>query len=274
VVPILEVVNVTAGYPRNVVLKDISFNVAPGEILGIIGPNGCGKSTLLRTITSILKPFGGKVLFHGQNIREFSYRRIARYMAVVSQDTDLTFSFRAVDVVMMGRLPHLGRIRREGREDFSVVERCLRLMDVSDIAERQITELSSGERQRVMIAKALAQEPEVLLLDEPTSHLDIGHQIEIFDLIKELNKNNGLTILCVLHDLNLAAEYCSRLILMKTGGIYSIGPPEEVLRYDIIEHVYKTVVVVLKNPTSGKPHVVLVPGTMLSGDKMESGKDH
>lgn len=255
----LDVNNLWAGYLDKAVVKDIGFSVKKGEFIGIIGPNGVGKSTLIRVLSRILKPFKGSVIYKGRDIYKISLNEVARSIAVVPQDTLIAFEFLVWDVVLMGRIPYIKKFKRETERDLEVVERCLGLTKTKELADRLINELSAGERQRVIIAKALAQEPAILIMDEPTSHLDISHQVEIFDLIKGLSKNEGVTVISVLHDLNLASEYCDRLIVMSDGRIFADGTPEAVLNYKTIEEVYKTIVVVGENPISGKPYIFLVP---------------
>ncbi|MDD5449708.1 MAG: ABC transporter ATP-binding protein [Candidatus Omnitrophica bacterium] len=256
---LLKVENLSSGYSSRPVIKGLNFSVDKGEFIGIIGPNGAGKSTLIKTISRAMRPSAGHVYYDAKDIYKISLNESARSIAVVPQDTLIIFEFLVKDIVMMGRFPHIKRFKRETEADFKAVARCLDLTNTGGLAKRLINELSAGERQRVIIAKALAQEPGLLILDEPTSHLDISHQIEIFDLLKRLTKEEGLTIICVLHDLNLAAEYCDRLILMNEGLIREQGAPKEVLTYEIIEEIYKTVVVVGENPVSKKPYIFLVP---------------
>lgn len=255
---LLNVENIRAGYLDKDIIKDIKFSVKKGEFVGIIGPNGAGKSTLIRVLSRALKPFEGTVTYNERNIYNVSPNEVARSIAVVPQDTLIVFEFLVWDIIMMGRIPHIAKFKRETEKDLEVVRRCLDLTDTKELADRFINELSAGERQRAIIAKALAQEPSLLILDEPTSHLDISHQIEIFDLIKGLTVTDGLSVISVLHDLNLAAEYCDRLILMNEGRVFAQGTPEEVLNYKTIEEVYKTVVVVGRNPVSKRPYVFLV----------------
>jgi iron complex transport system ATP-binding protein len=187
-------------------------------------------------------------------------KEFCQKVAFVPQDTIVNFSFSVLEIVLMGRIPHLKRLQLETRKDYSIVENSLIVTDTLYLKNKKIDELSSGERQRVIIAKALTQEPVLLFLDEPTSHLDIGHQIQTLDLLKKLNRQNNLTIVMVLHDLNLASEYCNRIILLNEGKIFKEGTPHEVLTYQNIEAVYKTVVVVMDNPINAKPYVILVSG--------------
>lgn len=255
---LLEVENLYGGYDREAVLKDISFNVKRGEFLGVIGPNGSGKSTLLRLLSRVLYPQGGRVVFENQDITKARLKELCKKIAFVPQDTVINFSFTVWEIVLMGRIPHLGRLQLETKRDFAIAENSLLLTDSLQLKDKRIDQLSAGERQRIIIAKALAQQPIMLFLDEPTSHLDIGHQIQILDLLKRLNRKTSLTIIMVLHDLNLASEYCNRLILLKKGRIFKDGEPDDVLTYQNIEYVYKTIVVVNKNPISSRPYVVLI----------------
>jgi len=250
---------VSSGYYNFQVLKDVTLQIRDGEFFGVIGPNGSGKSTLLKTASRTLKPTAGTVFYKSQNIYNMRPAEIARDFAFVAQDIAFGLSFTAWEVVMMGRIPYVGRLQRETAGDLEVVQESMRLTDTLRLANREVQELSAGERQMVIIAKALAQEPKVLFLDEPTSHLDIGHQVEILNLIKRLNQDKGITVIIVLHDLNLASEYCDRLALLKEGSLFGIGRPQGILTYQNVEEVYKTLVLVHRNPVSGNPHVLLIP---------------
>ncbi|MEW6101829.1 MAG: ABC transporter ATP-binding protein [Candidatus Omnitrophota bacterium] len=248
----------SGGYRKQNVVHDIDLEIKEGELLGIIGPNGSGKTTLLRLMSRVLIPQSGNTLFLGNDIFRLSPKEFSKKVSFVAQDTLINFPFSVFEVVLLGRIPHLGRLATETKHDLEVARQSLEMTDCLALKEKNINELSAGERQRVMIAKALAQEPVLLFLDEPTSHLDIGHQIQVLDLLKTLNKKNNLTIAVVLHDLNLASEYCDRIILLAEGRIFRYGAAEEVLTYQNIEQVYKTVVVVQKNPITKKPFVLLV----------------
>jgi len=258
---LFEVENLRGGYHRRKdVIKGVSFKIYKQDILGIIGPNGSGKTTLLRLMTRLLNPQAGSLRLEGEDIRCMGLLEFCRKTACVGQDMSINFPFTVFEVVLIGRTPHLKRLQFETKKDLAIARDCLSMTDTSGLSGKYLDELSAGERQRVIIAKALAQEPVLLFLDEPTSHLDITHQIQILDLLKKLNRDNGLTIAMVLHDLNLASEYCNRLVLINEGSIFKEGAPEEVLTYQNIEAVYKTVVVVEKNPISNKPYVILVSG--------------
>jgi iron complex transport system ATP-binding protein len=260
----ISVQNIVAGYGGRSVLRDVALNVGAGEFLGVIGPNGCGKTTLLRVISGVLPVVRGEVRIHDAALREIGRHRLARTMACLLQDIALDLAFTVQEVVLMGRSPHLPRIGGETRRDFEVATQAMRLCDVVQLAERPVTGLSGGERQRVLIAMCLAQEPKVLLLDEPTSHLDIGHQLSLLDLIAKLNRETGLTVIAVLHDLNLAAEYCQRLLVLNDGRVVALGTPANVLTANMISAVYETAVRVEQNPLSGKPHVVFAAGVALA----------
>jgi iron complex transport system ATP-binding protein len=249
------------GYDRNAVIKGISLAIGEGEFLGIIGPNGSGKSTLLRLMSRALPALSGVVQFDGADIRSMSLKAYCSQVSFVSAANSFEgFPFSVWEIVLMGRMPHLGRFEKETNSDFEVAEESLRLTDTLSLKDKAIDELSAGERQRVLIARALCQQPRLLFLDEPTAHLDIGHQIQILDLMQKLNRERKLTIVMVIHDLNLAGEYCGRLMLLNDGAIFQNGTPAEVLTYQNIETVYKTVVVVKTNPISSKPFIVLVSG--------------
>lgn len=257
---LLKVSGLYGGYYKEMVIKDISFEINESDFIGVIGPNGSGKSTLLRLMSRALTPQKGNVLLEGKDILKIGLKEFCRKAAFVSQDPAVNFSFTVLEMALMGRIPYLKRMQQETRQDLSIAENALELTDTLHLRQKQIDELSAGERQRVIIAKALAQEPLILFLDEPTSHLDIGHQIQILDLLKRLNREKNLTIIMVLHDLNLASEYCNRIVLLNEGKIFKEGTPFEVLTYQNIEAVYKTVVVVNNNPINSKPYVVLVSG--------------
>lgn len=255
---LLKVNNLSCGYDKKEVIKNVSFFVNKGDFLGVIGPNGAGKTTLFRAITGILEPSRGVVSYKDKSISETSPRDFAREVAVMPQIQNIPFPLSVEEFVLMGRFPHLGRFQPLGSNDYQILKEVLALADISDFRERKIGELSGGERQRVILAQGLAQQPTLLLLDEPTSHLDIAHQVQILDLIKRMNRQKGMTALVILHDLNLASNYCDRLILLKEGRIFKEGSPGEVLTLKNIEEVYKTVVVVKENPISSKPYILLV----------------
>jgi len=255
----IETVDLTAGYESGFAVRDVTLGVSAGQILGIIGPNGAGKTTLLRAMTRALDPQRGRVLLEGRDVRETPLRDLAAKIAVVSQ-TVPSFYMGVEEFVLLGRLPHFRRFQfLESRGDREMAEWAMKLSGAWVFRDRLVAELSGGERQLVLIARALAQKPRLLLLDEPIAHLDIGHQVEVLDLLRRLNQEFGLTIVMVLHDLNLAAEYCHVLALLHEGRLRKVGTPDEVLDFRTIEEVYKTVVLVRTNEISSKPFVIPVP---------------
>ncbi|MGQ9628717.1 MAG: heme ABC transporter ATP-binding protein [bacterium] len=270
----LSVEDLEYSYDRHKVLDGISFAARPGNFVGIIGPNGSGKTTLLKNLCGLLKPLGGVVLIDGEDISSLRPKHLAREMAVVHQDTGLDFAFSALEVVLMGRNPYLRRFQSEGERDLEIARQVMKLTDTLHLQDRKITELSGGERQRVILARALAQEPRILLLDEPTVHLDIHHQIGILNLIRKLNRLTKLTVIAVLHDLNLAAQYSDYLLLMNCGRIEASGTPPEVLTAENIKRVYRMDVIVSRNPLTGSPNIIPVTRNLPEGEDLLRGRIH
>lgn len=254
----IRVRSVRVTYDGIKALDGLSLDVVDGEFVGLIGPNGCGKSTLIRVISGILLPDEGCVELEMSPLKGMSRRDIARTVAVVPQESHFFLDFRCLDIVLMGRNPYLRRFQSETEEDYRVALDAMRVTDILHLRDRGVNEISGGEKQRVVIARALAQSPRILLLDEPTAHLDIDHEIEVFDLLKRLNRE-GLTILVVSHDVNVAAEYCERILLMVDGKLAAEGMPEEVITQETLCKVYGANIVVGKNPKTGAPHVLLAP---------------
>lgn len=255
---IIKILDVACSYGSSRVLEGITFSVEKGMFVGLIGPNGSGKTTLLKAISRVLQPVRGTVLLDEEEVYKMRPKRLAGKVAVVPQETAVNFSFKVQDVVLMGRSPHLGRFQSESSKDYAIVNRAMQMTGTSYLAQRPITTVSGGERQRVVIARALAQEPELLLLDEPTSHLDINHQLEILELLRFLTRSQGLTVIAVFHDLNMSAQYCDRLVLLHDGKVYGMGEPDEVLTRENIMNVYKTVVSVRKNAITGRPNLFFI----------------
>jgi len=256
----LEARGVDFSYYDGLVLRDVSLGLPAGDLMGLIGPNGSGKTTLLRVLSGLMAPRRGHVYLDGRNIREFSRREIARRVAVVPQELTMPFAFSVYEMIMMGRTPHVRPILGAGPRDRQVVAEKMELTATSVLAERPFNELSGGEKQRVIIAMALAQEPNILLLDEPTVHLDINHQVEILELIKRLNRQQSLTVLATMHDLNLAALYFPRLVLLERGRIVGEGTPAQVLSEETIARVFGATVRVQPHPTADRPHIIVLPG--------------
>jgi len=251
----LKVKNVEFSYASEPVLKDVCIELAASEILGVVGPNGAGKSTLLRCIDRILKPQKGSILLDEQEIKKMSRMELAKKMGYIPQSATQVFSATVFDIVLMGRRPHIGW--RSSDEDTEKVLENLQLLNIEDLAMRDINELSGGQQQKVFIACALTQEPDVLLLDEPTSNLDIRHQVEVMDIIKNIVIEKQISVIMAIHDLNLASRYTDRVIIMKGGRIFDTGMPSDVLTPENIRSVYGVEVEVV-NSSSGKPHIVPV----------------
>jgi iron complex transport system ATP-binding protein len=219
-------------------MKDISFTLEPGRMTGLVGPNGCGKSTVIKAVSRVKLPESGLITFNGRNISLISHMEMARLVGVVTQIPLLPSSFTVFEVVLMGRNPHLGLFQSEGVMDMDIARRAMESTRTQHLAFRRIGELSGGEIQSVVIARVLAQQTEAILLDEPTSNLDIGRQIEVLDLIKHMCRNQGLTVGVALHDLNLAVQYCDKLILLNEGSIVASGTPSEVVTQENVRGVY------------------------------------
>lgn len=259
---ILSIQKLGCGYPK-FQLSDINIEISRGSFAGIIGPNGSGKTTLFKAITGILPLKTGRIALKDQNLLTLSPRKRAQNIAIVSQIIE-GGDIRVEDYVLMGRIPYQPKFSFfESEKDYQIATHYMKMTNTWRYKDQLMSELSGGEQQLAAIARALTQEPELLLLDEPTSHLDITHQVQMLNLIQQLNQEMGLSVLMVIHDLNLASEYCDQLILINHGQVHTQGAPEEVLTFNNIEEVYKTVVVTQANPLSGKPVVFLASRKIL-----------
>jgi iron complex transport system ATP-binding protein len=254
----LRLNNLSLGYGKRTVLHNISLEAKPGEMLGIIGPNGSGKSTLIKGITRLLQPTSGRIFLDGKDIATIRRQKLAQLVAVVPQNPTLPQLFTALEVVLMGRTPHLGLLRYEGEKDLATVQKAMEATQTLDFAERRVVELSGGERQRLTIARALAQEPKIILMDEPTANLDINYQIETLDLAHQLCREQGLIVVVTLHDLNLASQYCDRLVMLSDGRVYCQGDPKAVINAQTIREVYGAEVHVYPHPINGLPATLIV----------------
>ena len=252
----LVIEDVDCFYESVQILEKVHFTVKTGTFLGILGPNGSGKTTLLKSISRVLKPRKGAILIDAVNVYKMKNADVAKQMAVVPQDSSIAFSFTSLQVVLMGRAPHLSRLQSEGEKDFVIAKQAMEYTGTWNLANRLVTELSGGERQRVIIARALTQQPTVLLLDEPTSHLDISNQLEIMDLLKQLCVEKKLLIVGVFHDFNLAARYCDSIILLKDGKIVAAGKASDTLTSQNIRDVFGINVIVNKHPVTDLPFVI------------------
>lgn len=255
----LSLNQVSFSYNATRVLHRIDLAVEKSEMVALLGPNGSGKTTLIKLMSGVLKPSEGEVHLDGSRLARMKRRDVAQRVAVVPQQFTIPFAFTLNEVVLLGRTPFLGPFSDEGKRDHRVAEQAIALMGIEKLKERFFNELSGGERQKAILAMALAQEPKLLLLDEPTAHLDINHQVEILDLVRSLNREHGLTVIGAMHDLNLAALYFERLILLKQGRIFADGPPEEVLTEETIKEVFSASVQVTQHPTTKLPHIFITP---------------
>jgi iron complex transport system ATP-binding protein len=253
----VEEVGVTLG--EVAALESVSFGVESGEFLGVIGPNGAGKTTLMRTISGVLTPDTGRIFVDGHDVAGLSSRAVSRQVAVVPQETNLAFDFSVREIVEMGRTPYRSRISLGERPDEGVVDWALEKTRITDLADRSISAVSGGERQRVLLARALAQDTPVLLLDEPTANLDINHQVRTLELVRSLVEDAGKTVLAPIHDLNLAAHYCDRLLLLSDGRRTAMGPPGSVLTESNLEAAFGTEAVVTNHPVTGSVYVMALP---------------
>jgi ABC-type cobalamin/Fe3+-siderophores transport system ATPase subunit len=251
----LEASGVTFGYRDRPVGSDLDLSIAPGSFTAIVGPNACGKSTLLRVLSRLLKPTAGAVLLDGEAIASMPSKQVAKRLGLLPQTSIAPDGITAVDLVARGRYPHQSALRQWSRADEAAVREAMAATGTTDLADRLVDELSGGQRQRVWVAMVLAQETELLLLDEPTTFLDIAHQIELLDIFAGLN-DRGRTVIAVLHDLNQAARYASHIVAMREGAVYAEGSPEDVITAETVEHVFDLPCKVVPDPVSGTPLVL------------------
>ena len=268
----IELKALSCGYGKREVLKGIDLQLKDGELAGVLGPNGSGKSTLILSLSGVLSYWSGSIKVAGEEISRTTARWRAKQMASVPQKSELTFPFKCLSVVLMGRYPYLSRWGGYSEEDMSKALDAMEQTDTIQFAQRMITEVSGGEAQRVIIARALAQETDILLLDEATSSLDVAKKIQVFDLLKRKN-GQGTTLLCAMHDLNLAALYCRRLIFLKDGRIVLDGPTHETFTDSNLSEIYETDVRVSTHPTTGSPQAHFVPGLEDRTDHVDHGSD-
>ncbi len=251
---LLQVQGLTAGYDGRPVLRGVSLTAHAGEMVGIIGPNGAGKSTLLKTITGVVRPISGDVRIAGRDRAAFKLNELARTVAYVPQAEPTLFEFSVRDVVLMGRHPYVGL--SSALDDFEAADRAMTATDIVHLSERPVTALSGGEHRRVILARAIAQQPSLMLLDEPTAHLDMTHQTDVLSLLVRMTRSEGLCAVAALHDLNAASEYCDRLVLIASGRVLADGPPDDVLRSRQLRDAYGADFHVVPNPISGRPLVL------------------
>lgn len=254
---ILKVKDIFAGYDKKIVLKNINFEIEKGEFCGIIGPNGSGKTTLLKILAKILKPFSGEIYINDCEISKIHFKKFSKIVSYLPSSIDIHFSYTVEEIILFGKYPDIGKIKKIKKdENFEII---CEIFQIKDLLSRKIWELSDGEKQRVFLSQTFIQNTEIVLLDEPISHLDIGYQFKIMDIIKKINRESKKTIISIFHDLNIASEYCDKLLLVLNGEIYSKGTPDKVLTFENIEKVYNTNVIVYKNPYTSKPFILSLP---------------
>ena len=258
--PAIQTNNLTFAYKDKPVLDGVSLSVEQGEMVGILGPNGSGKTTLLKIFSAVLRG-RGDVKVNGRSIETYGKRELSRLFAMVPQESQILFPYTVAEIVLMGRASYHSPLALEGKKDLEVARASMELTDSLPFSDRYLHELSGGEKQRVIIARALAQEPQILLLDEPSAFLDLKHQVQVFELMRQLNRERGLTIIAALHDLNLAALFFPRLVLLRDGKIYRDGSPKEVLTEKTIEEVYGIRVRVELDHSVEKPQVFICPSS-------------
>ena len=256
--PAIQTRNLSFAYQDRAVLCDVSLSVERGEMIAILGPNGSGKTTLLKLFSAVLHGQGA-VKINDRDIEAYGRRDLSKLFAVVAQESRVNFPYTVAEVVLMGRASYHSPFVLEGKKDLEIARASMDLTDSLSFADRYLHELSGGEKQRVMIARALAQEPEILLLDEPSAFLDLKHQVQVFELLCRLNRERGLTIVAALHDLNLAALFFPRLVMLREGQIYRDGSPSAVLTEKTIDEVYGIRVRVEQDPVAGKPQLFICP---------------
>ncbi|WP_079064346.1 ABC transporter ATP-binding protein [Streptomyces sp. NRRL F-4489] len=256
--------DLTLSYEERTVVEGLDLDVPDGAVTVVVGPNACGKSTLLRALGRLLRPRRGAVLLDGTDLARIPTRRIAQALGLLPQTPVAPEAITVADLVARGRQPHQRWWQQWSAEDERAVTEAMARTDVTALADRPVDELSGGQRQRVWIAMALAQETDLLLLDEPTTYLDIAHQVEVLDLVRRLNRDRGRTVVAVLHDLNQAARYADHLVAMKAGRIVAQGPPGEVVTAGLVEEVFGLAAVVVPDPVTGSP--LVVPGRPWEGD--------
>ncbi|MFD2370982.1 ABC transporter ATP-binding protein [Brevibacillus sp. GCM10020057] len=257
----IEVKSLHKAYHARAVVCGANFSVGAGEFFGIIGPNGSGKSTLLKLLSGVASADAGEILLGGKPIRSYARKELARIVAVLEQEALPPVGFRVREVLEMGRYPYQNWLGEEGEDSTVLIDDVVRMLGLSELQERKLDELSGGEKQRVALGKALVQKPQVLLLDEPTTYLDIGYQIQLMDIARSWQKNNQVTVVAVLHDLNLASLYCDRILLMHKGRQVSVGKSRDILRSSLIEQVYGIKPIVMEHPIHQLPQIMLQPGS-------------
>jgi len=252
----LEIENINLDYGQRSVIRNLSFQLCPGELLGLVGPNGCGKTSVIKSLSRVLTLSSGRILLDGKEVSGITRNELARLIGVVPQNPSLPETFTVFEVVILGRNPHLGLLSTETARDIAIVWQAMERTGITYLAKRRIGELSGGERQRVTIARVLAQEPQVILMDEPTANLDISQQMDILNLITGMCREKNIVTLIAIHDLNIAAQYCTRIIMLKNGQIYTEGIPAVVITAENVREVFGAETTIYPHPENNLPMVL------------------
>lgn len=267
----VNVINLSYSYGSRPVLKNLTFSVPKSDFFIIIGPNGSGKTTLMKVISGILKPQKGRLEILNRSIGHYNLKALARTIAFVPQMVTVDFPFTVIEMVLMGRSPYLGMLGLEHEKDMEIAKQAIAFTGVEHLTHRKLDQLSGGEQQRVFIARAICQEPDVILLDEPTASLDLAHQVRVMDLMEKLKVEKGVTVVMVSHDVNLAAMYGDQLLLLSNGQIVCQGLPDEVLTFQTLEEAYGCTLLVDESPLGKIPRVTLVPQKFMNVDRQAKG---
>ena len=253
---LLKANNVTSGYDKRIIVNGVDIIIPKSKISVIIGANACGKSTLLKTLSRLIQPMSGEVLLDGKKITEMPPKELAKVLGLLPQSPIVPEGITVADLVGRGRFPYQSFFKGLGKKDYDAVEEALEIMGITELANRSVDELSGGQRQRVWIAMALAQQTDILLLDEPTTFLDIAYQVEILDLLTDLNRRLGTTIVMVLHDINLSARYADHIFAVQKGNLIAQGAPSDIITEELIKQVFDLECTVISDPVSGTPFIV------------------
>jgi iron complex transport system ATP-binding protein len=252
----LKIKNISVGYRQKKVIQDLSLNFSAGEFCALLGPNGAGKSTLLKALIKFMEIESGEILLNNNNLQNLSHKETAKIVSMIPQDFQLQFDYKVKDLVIMGRFPHLGYWQNYSKKDEEITENILKQLDLIKYKDTNFSQLSGGEKQRVSIARSLAQETDVILMDEAFVNLDVNHQLEIMQILSGINKTQNKTIILVSHNINLASDYCNRVIMMKEGRIIADGKPEAIINEDNIKELFDAELKMIINPGSGKPNLI------------------
>jgi len=252
----MKINNLSVGYQENNVIEQLSLEFGEAEFCALVGPNGAGKSTLLKSMIGFIPYSSGSIEIDGKDIKDWSKQQLAKKISLIPQDFQLQFDHQVKELILMGRFPYIGYWQNYSRKDRGIADKIIEQLDLVELAEKRFSQLSGGERQRVAIGRALAQEASTILMDEAFSHLDLNHQIEIMQLLSKINREQKKRIILVSHNLNLASEYCERVVMLKKGKLIADGKPTEVITKENIKKLFGTELLIIKHPISGRPNLI------------------